>query len=85
MFQTKNWHHLKSIEIPSFKNIMLFKITKTSLILTGLHPAGEILESGELDALAPHAQPDHVDQPRLGQGGGLVRQKPTVPVPQNNT
>ena len=61
------------------------KLRKTSLILTGLHPAGEILESGELDALAPHGQPDHVGQPHLGQVEGLVRQKPTVPVLQNNT
>ena len=60
---------------------MQFKITKTPLILTGLHPAGEVLESGELDPLAPHAQPDHVGQPCLG----LVGQKPTVPVLQNNT
>ena len=57
------------------------KLRKTSLILT----AGEILESGELDALAPHGQPDHVGQPHLGQVEGLVRQKPTVPVLQNNT
>ena len=64
---------------------MQFKITKPPLILTGLHPAGEVLESGELDPLAPHAQPDHVGQPCLDQGGGLVRQKPTVPVLQNNT
>ena len=52
---------------------MQFKITrKKTLILTGLHPAGEVLESGELD---------HVGQPCLG----LVGQKPTVPVLQNNT